>query len=1020
MFALPFVFLLVPPHAGLAPTPVPFSHVVANADAADEAYRYIAGLFEKGHHDLVVKEAQRFLEKHRAHARSSLVRYRLATALFELGRPSEATPHYRQLTGESGFEYRAESWLRLGQCELLGERPAEARTALRQAHASEQTYLRPTAAFFLAEAEFQLADDAAAEAHYREALKSDDAATYHAHARRGLAWCCFRREDWAGCRAAARAFLSAQPNHELASEVRFLQGDAAFEAGDLDDADAAWAPIDAGAWALPALRGRAFVRSARGDDRGAAALFASLLERDDEGRYTREATVQCGAHLLRAGLANDALLLLSSRGAGTDPETLYWRAKAESATGDGEAALKTLERASRGAEGELARRIATLRGDVLFDLGRLEESAAAYGSDASDYALHAAATAQLNAGRPEEALRLATRFLEEHTESPYRATTLRVRAEAAFALQRYDAALTDYVALTEVGDDLEPAERARVQSRVGWCRYLGGDAAGAARAFGAVCKQFPRSPEASEARAMQGRALRESGDVEGAVAALQRYLAEQPHGAERAEVRLQLARLTGDSAELEELLAESADDPLAATALFELAESQSAEGRGDEAIASFRAFLARYPNDPAVSEARYGLAWELRAAGESRAALAELQRLDANSELALAAAELALFSATDLGEPALVVARWTEFAALCESQQALLAGARAAVPALQGAGAHEQAAQLLASLEPRLTDRPLRLELALERAWCALDAGQVEAAEPFVASALAAGPRDARVLEAAFFAGEAHYAEASYERAAPLYAHAAQPEAEELYDDALYKLGFTELSRERWAQAAAAFEGLVQAQPKSELFGESLFLAGECRYRAGAPQEAKAHLARFRKQVPRHAVRPRALFRLGVAAQESGDAKLAEAALTELLKTEPAFERAAEAHLVRGRALVALSKPRAARAAFDATLAAANLRTEDAVFGARARLELGRLAFDDGDHEEALGQFLKVSLLFASGQEVREATLLAGLVLEAQGKPGQAAQQYRQLVQDAPKSEEARAAGERLKQLRAD
>lgn len=1020
MFALPFVFLLVPPLPTPATAPLPHALVSTSADAADEAYRYIAGLFEKGHHDLVVKEAQRFLQAHAAHPRADLVRYRLATALFELGRPSEATPHYQRLTDENGFEYRAESWLRLGQCELLGERPTQARAALRKAYGSEQAYLRPTAAFFLAETEFQLGDDVAAEAHYREALKSADAATYHAHARRGLAWCCFRREDWSGCAQAARAFLAADSGHELAGEVRFLLGDAAFEAEDLDGAEAAWAPIDSGEWSLPALRGRAFVRSARGDDRGAAALFAALLERDRGGRYTREATVQCGAHLLRAGLADDALLLLSSKAAGTGSETLYWRAKAEAATGGGEAALKTLERAARGAPGELARRIATLRGDVLFDLGRLEESAAAYGSDASDYALHAAATAQLNAGDPEEALRLATRFLAEHPESPYRATTLRVRAEAAFALQRYDAALADYLVLARSPAAQEPAERARVQSRVGWCRYLSGDAAGAAQAFGALCEQHPQSPEAAEGRAMQARALRESGEIEGAVAALRRYLVEQPNGAERAEVRLQLARLTGDSAELEQLLAESADDPLAATALFELAESQAAEGRGAEAIASFRAFLTRYPQDPAAPEARYGLAWELRASGEPRAALAELSRLRPNGELALAAAELALFCAADVGEPALVLQHWTRFAEVCESEVALLTTARAAVPALQAADAPQDAAALLATLEPRLQDDALRLELALERAWCALDAGDVDAAEPFVASALAVGPRDARVLEAAFFVGEAHYAAESFERAAPLYSQAALPEAEELFDDALYKLGFAELSRERWAQAAVAFEALVESSPKSELFGESLFLAGECRYRAGSADEAKGHLARFRKEVPRHAVRPRALFRLGIVSEETGDARLAEAALTELLKTEPEFERAAEAHLVRGRALVSLAKPRAARASFEAALGAANARTDDAVFGARARVELGRLAFDDGDHEEALGQFLKVSLLFASGQEVREATLLAGLVLEAQGKAALAIQQYRQLQKDAPKSEEARAAGVRLTALRAN
>ncbi len=60
------------------------------AQDADEQYTYVAALAEKGLHDRVVREAREFLHANPNHAKAELARYRLACALFELGRRSEA------------------------------------------------------------------------------------------------------------------------------------------------------------------------------------------------------------------------------------------------------------------------------------------------------------------------------------------------------------------------------------------------------------------------------------------------------------------------------------------------------------------------------------------------------------------------------------------------------------------------------------------------------------------------------------------------------------------------------------------------------------------------------------------------------------------------------------------------------------------------------------------------------------------------------------------------------------------
>ena len=97
---------LVLPLAGLLP------------DDADDLIQYIDGLHDRGLHDMVASEAGDFLDDFPGHAERERVRYRLATALFELGRRDEALPHFQRLAESGSFDYQAECALRYGQCAL--------------------------------------------------------------------------------------------------------------------------------------------------------------------------------------------------------------------------------------------------------------------------------------------------------------------------------------------------------------------------------------------------------------------------------------------------------------------------------------------------------------------------------------------------------------------------------------------------------------------------------------------------------------------------------------------------------------------------------------------------------------------------------------------------------------------------------------------------------------------------------------------------------------------------------------
>jgi TolA-binding protein len=156
-------------------------------------------------------------------------------------------------------------------------------------------------------------------------------------------------------------------------------------------------------------------------------------------------------------------------------------------------------------------------------------------------------------------------------------------------------------------------------------------------------------------------------------------------------------------------------------------------------------------------------------------------------------------------------------------------------------------------------------------------------------------------------------------------------------------------------------------------------------------------------------VRPKVLFRLGLASGRLEDWNTAERALSELARGWPDFAQRAEAELWRGRALLTLGRERPAIQAFERAVAADAGR-----IAAQARLELGRIDQQGGRHDEALSQFLKVALLYGHEQEVAEALFRAGECLAAQGAEEQALEQWRELCREHPETSWAKEARRRL------
>ncbi len=1005
----------------LLPLPFLFAAPAAAADEGDDQYRLLAGLAEKEMHDMVVKEGEAFLRRFGDHPKRDLARYRLASSLFELDRRRDAAPHFRELSRRSRFEYRAESWFRLGQCELDAGNHAEARRAFESVIDSGKDYLLEHARFLLGDCAFRSGDYAAAEEAYREALRASPRGDYARDASSGLAWCAWKlgKHELAARRIEEHLGKYGGGDDPYVPELTILLGEAHLMNGEPKKALEAYRSVTKGAQHEAALRGAAFALADLGDHAGAAREFGRLLERYPEGEFAGEAALHRGIHLLRSGDANGALAALNAPAAGKGAEVLYWRAQAQAKTGDAKGALATLDRALRGEPGdEIEARIHMLRGDLLSETGREDEAVEAYGRAGSDYALHAAAVAALNGGEPSEAARLGNELLKRFPQSEYGERTRVVVGEAHFAQGDYAAAEKALAGLERTAKD--ESLRARVLSRLGWCRYLAGDAAGAATRFASLVREHPNAPEAEESLYMEGRAREDAGEDGDAVRAWKRYLKAYPSGDSREEVLVALARhedLEGATRRVETLMNEHEKSDLLPQALYDLGERASAEGNLPTAKACYEELVKRAPDDPLATPARYGLGWCLVQQGEFQAAAEHLNAMRADfgapAELRASGLELLVWAWRKAGEPDKSAEAWRAFAGLVDDDERVFQAAKTAALALKDAGRPTDARKLLEQVLDRVEDRDVAVSVLIEGAYLALEGGELDQAEAQVQVASRRSPRHPQVAEASFFVAEARFEAGDDARAIKLYEAAVGAPESPVLAPALYKLGFAELR----AGDAKAAEGyllrVVEQHPESELWGEALFLLGETRYRLGEFGEAAGALERLRKERPRHEVMPKALFRLGLCYRELERWSECESVLAALVKANPKFENLAEAELARGTALVALGRERAAKQALARVLAIDG----ESVLAARAHIQLGRLAKSDGDLEGALAEFLKVAVLFAAEDEVAESLVLAGECLEEQGKHETAIARYREVVERYGKTEHAAQARARLREL---
>jgi TolA-binding protein len=1012
----------------------------AKEERAPEAYQLGLGMQQRGMHEEAAKYFGDFLRVNARHPLAAEARYRLGACQAELGQRKAAIASLQQALelGGSSFRLRPECRYRLGQA-LKDEGQLEPAAQQFEAMGKElpaDHYLLASAHYAAGECRRDGKDDARAVAEFTAAVAAATGAqaSFRFPSLYQLGFAQLRRGEFA---AASKAFgdaVAAAGDDAARGECQWLAGDAALRAKDLDRAqkllsDAAG---QKGEFADDAAFGLGWVAVERGDAAAAQRQFQTVVEKHADSPLAGRARLEWGRLQYRAQKYDAAAATLAPlQRDGVDADL---RRQAQELAGlcalelgHGDTAVKQLRDALGSAGGADKPRLAYALGEALSNQQQWADALAAYeqvtepaAADLRGDALYGACFALHKLGRFDESSVRAEAVRKLAPPHRLAAQATFAIGENQFAQKHYDRAAAEYAAVAA-----PPELRSRAQWKLGWCSYLAGDKAAAAKQFSVIAQQ-ERDPFREEALSMQALGLLEAGKADDALQVADAYLARYPKGQflDRTErVAARVLRQRGDLASAQKRLeraaasakgSDQAGDVLEEAELvyqqgdFKRAQelygrlATAADRSGARAIEGL-AWCAFELGDDAQCQQRIAAGLQHPQLGDLKAGLLELQsslqhrRKDWPAAIAAAQAFLAEFAA----HPKAPAIRYALGVAQARSGDAK--SARATLAALVRDGGYER------------MDR-----VHYELAW----ACRADNDEP---AALAAFARAASLSKDPDIAGEAnlHLGTAALEQKDEAKARAFLGKVDGKWKGrALYRLGFLDFdaagaapvgptggaNAERLERAKTEFAA-VAALPQEPLAAEAGFLVGECCMKLGDCAHAAPQFRALLQQAPQHERAATARLALGECDIELGNADEAVAALEEFLRARPADKtEAARAHLLLGRARLLRKEHDRAEAAF-----AKVTELSDGALGAEAQFRLGESRAMRGDLEGAADAFVKLPILYAQEEWVRRGLLQAGLCYERLQQPGKARRFFDELVRRFPQSQEGKEAQSHLR-----
>lgn len=1006
----------------------PADDAAAKSNETPEGLRFAHGLLRQRKFDLAAEEYQRFLDSRPARQDADDARFGLASARLFQGRYKEARKAFQDFLDQSPRHQRARTaWYRLGELSyMLSDLPA-ARKALETFTAGDAGHPNlETAWTYLGDVCFGMGDLTAARAAYKRALADFPHGQLVDRSRYGLG----RSLAGLGENDAALRALS-----ELAKN------------GSADWVDRAWFQI-----------GR--IQLAADHCAQAVEAFETLNRVAPRSSLKSEADFSRAEALARLDHAAEAEKLLEPLIA-QGGESLAPRAALEMATlqlkrGDGQRALVVLnDTLKRHPQSPMAPALRFRSAEARETLKQtaearkefLEIAEAAPGDSWADDALARAARLALEDGDRAAALELARSFPKRFPSSPLLPEMAVIEGRALFAAGQAREAVQVLEPILNPGKGpaakLAPAVVSAAKYDLALAYRAMGHSAQADALLAGLAEKT-QDKVSLDAQFLIGQEQARKGQFAEALKSLELYLSGKPDGdvADHAMAHLAVAQLglgkNHDAWKTLERMAERfpKSKALPATRL-RLAEAALAANDAERAARQFELLLgeapAAVPADPELRKrARLGQGralWKLGKPAEAAASLGKFLKefpQDAQAKVvALDHAEaLAAAKRTDAA-----LAAYQQIAVdhpkSKEAYQAELARARLlARTGKPGEGA-EVLGGLLAEGDQVKVLEALRLkrdDLLSERAWALLDSGKTSAADDLFRQVLKDSPDGAHAVEARFnlaeSASQARDPAEVVRLLSPLVASPAPPGEEaattwgRIMPLALYRLGRTQIEQGDWAAAEKTLDRMIRDFPQSTKLRAARLLKAEAALRLDHAAEAETALATLENE-PANAADPPGfalLVRLRhvqslLGVKRWNDALTrAEALKRELPQGDPAV---AELDFARGRALLGLARLDEARAALQAVIDA----RKGGDLAAQAHVIRGETYFHQDRFREALGEFLKVDLLYDAPRWQAAALLEAGKVYERLSQWSDAVETYDRLCSrfpDDPRVPEAR------------
>lgn len=1030
----------------------------ARSAPADQRYRSANGLLQRGLYDMAAAEYEQFLASQPDRAQADTARYGLAVCRFRTSKLDEALAQLEQIEPAEEFPFRIEVGLLTAQCHLTRGQHAEAVAALAEVvRSAPQHELADDAVALLCEALYGQGKYAEAIDLCRQFAKTWPENPLRERVEFVRALSAMAGRDYADAGERLETWLTTYPKSAPATHAALLAGQCHLHSRSLDAAakrfrevlDAPTSPH------MPeALLGLATVQYQKDAKAESATLLETLaskyadhvaaptgqllrarvlidadqLERAlalleplaaKDGPQSLEAGYRAAKCLLRLNKPADAaarLAVLAERSADSAlaPEIRYDLAMARLKTGEVEAVLRDLAAFQTAfPKHELAPETLYLTASALHQTRKYDESKTACAEFVRQYAGHErlaavlflAAENEFLTGRYAEALAAYERFAQAFPVDPIASRAELRIGLALHRLERFDdaepslarvvkankpepATLPVWLALADIYFQRSDWKQAEPLLR----EYLAAFAVSA----GAAPPSTPASSAADDAWLKLGLCRLRQGDAEGALTAFDALLEKHAHTSHRLQATFErgqalVALKKEDLAKqaFEQVLAEGPDSRFALYANQHLA-ALAARGQDFKAAAQrYRLVVDAQPGTAAAADAQLRRGEALQAtqdydgAEESFRAYLAFDR--ASAEAPRAAAQLAIaLSRQDRHADALGII-----------EEAGLNGDRAA------------------KLEPALVSA-----LRQEQAWCLRKVNKPEEAATVYAALLQSpgGERNAAaLLELAELEAAAEKTAAAVELLRKLRAlvlqesSAATPEIVEL---ALYRLGVCEFKLQRFAEAAAALEELIQKFPNSKLTASAGYFCGEAHFRTNAHDKAAVHLARVTES---HSADPAAgpsLLRLGEALAILQRWPRSERCFAEYLEKFADSDNWFQARFGMGWARENQSRYDEAIDAYREIVARHQGPT-----AARAQFQIGECLLAKKQYEEAARELLKVDILYAYPEWSAAALYEAGRCFELLGKPVEARAQFEAVQSKYKESKWGPLAAQRLEAL---